>query len=214
MNSSLIDKLELLGRLAEIKRIYSVIESSLDGSACIVVTSGTQGEGKTTVAAGLAVVAASGNGNRVLVVDYNWHAPALHEYFGVDLTRSVTEHAKGVTIDQLVQPTGIENLHILPAFNESNNEGGYGTIAGLDSEILKKAKEEYNIVIVDTSSPFPINHKMVDPVSISKLSDGVVLVTLTNVTPRQELKRACTAIETAGANILGVVANQWRNPIR
>jgi Mrp family chromosome partitioning ATPase len=68
-------------------------------------------------------------------------------------------------------------------------------------------------VIIDTSPAFPTNQRMIDPVEISKLSDGVVLVTLTNVTPRQELKRACTAIETAGANILGVVANQWQNPI-
>jgi Mrp family chromosome partitioning ATPase len=54
---------------------------------------------------------------------------------------------------------------------------------------------------------------MIDPVTMSKTADGVVLVALANVTPRQQLKRAHMFLETAGANVLGVIVNQWKNPI-
>lgn len=213
MNSSIESKLELLGRITEMKRIYNVIETSVKDSACIVVTSGAQGEGKTTVAAGLAVAAAAKNGSRVLAIDYNWYAPSLHKYFGVDTLTNGESIKQSDSIESFVRKTEIENLDILPAVEETGGRSDSTMSDSLGLDILRKAREAYNVVIIDTSSAFPTNQKMVDPVSISKSSDGVVMVALTNVTPRQELKRACTAIETAGAKILGVVANQWQNPI-
>jgi Mrp family chromosome partitioning ATPase len=81
------------------------------------------------------------------------------------------------------------------------------------AELLLKARKDYDVVIVDTAPAFPTNQRMIDPVEICKSSDGVVVVTLTNKTPRQELKRVCSAIETVGAHIMGIVANHWQNPL-
>lgn len=213
MNSSHVNKIELLGRIAEMKRIYSVIESSITGSVCIVVTSGSQGEGKSTLSAGLAIAAAKRNDNRVLLVDFNWYAPILHQIFDVDMGDMVDGYTNGGPMEQVVRHTLINNLDLLPALKETMTERNEEFRHFPSSELLRKAKAEYDVVIVDTAAAFPTNYRMIDPIEISKSSDGVVLVTLTNVTPRQELKRACTAIETAGANILGIVANQWQNPI-
>jgi len=41
----------------------------------------------------------------------------------------------------------------------------------------------------------------------------VVLVALANVTPRQKIKHARMLLETAGAHVVGVVVNQWKNPL-
>jgi Mrp family chromosome partitioning ATPase len=211
MDSSQIVMLELLGRIAEIKRIYSVIESSITGSACIAVTSGAQGEGKTTLSAGLAIAAANNNTCRVLAMDFNWHTPKLNSYFGIEWGNSIEIYENGGPIEKIIRKTVIQNLDILPAPGiDLTNEQSTNNPS---QELLRRAKELYDVVIVDTAAVFPTNHRMIDPIEICKLSDGVVLVTLTTVTPRQELKRACTAIETAGAAILGVVANQWLNPI-
>ncbi|GAB6094586.1 hypothetical protein JCM14469_08380 [Desulfatiferula olefinivorans] len=212
MNSFTVDTIELLGRIAEIKRIYSVIDSSVTGPACIVVTSGAQREGKSTLAAGLAIAAARREDRRVLLVDFNWHAPCLHRFFELELGDQPDAYVNGGPIRQVVRQTSIPNLDLLPALREE--KGAVNGSKPLPSpELLNKAKAEYDVVIVDTAPAFPTNQRMIDPVEISKMADGVVLVTLTNVTPRQDLKRACTAIETSGANILGVVANQWQNPI-
>ncbi len=212
MNSTTVSKLELLGRIAEMKRIFTVIEASIKDSSCIVVTSGLQGEGKSTLSAGLALAASKSVGRKVLAVDLNWYAPALHTIFGVDLHNTGDVLSEGESLERVVRHTPIHNLDVLPAFKTDSTLASppAGVVV---SEILGKAKTAYDMVIVDTAPAYPTNQRMIDPIEICKYSDGVVVVSLTNVTPRQDLKRVCTAIETVGANILGVVANQWKNPL-
>lgn len=213
MSSSNVNMIELLGRIAEMKRICSVMESSMGASGCIVVTSGTQGEGKSTLAAGLAISAAKRQDDPVLLVDFHWYAPTLHQFFDVACGDVMEAYTHGGPIEKVVRGTSMDNLFLLPALI---SKGDLKIKDGMNIpslEILKKAKSEYRFIIVDTAPAFPTNYRMIDPIEIAKSSDGVVLVTLTNVTPRQHLKRACTSLETSGANILGVVANQWLNPI-
>lgn len=202
----------LLGRIAEMKRIYHSVESSVSYSACLVVTSGARGEGKTTVAAGLAVAAASDE-KHVLAMDYNWHAPALHTYFGVGIADKPESNDIEQTIRTMIRKTDIKGLDIMPAVKDEANGSRKPRVEGFERTLIERVREMYDVVIIDTSSAFPANQKMVDPIVLSKSSDGVIMVTLANVTPRQELKRALTAIETAGSIVLGVVANQWQNPM-
>lgn len=215
MNSSTVSKLELLGRIAEMKRIYTVIDSSIKESSCIVVASSTQGEGKSTLSAGLALAASKVSGKKVLVVDFNWYAPTLHSIFEVKQADNMDFYTDDGPIERLVRHTYVKNLDVLPApkSNSGNSEAGIKAGNLQVADLLLKAKESYDVVIVDTAPAYPTNQKMIDPLEICKSSDGVVIVTLTNVTLRQDLKRVCTAIETLGANILGVVANHWQNPL-
>lgn len=212
MKQLLPDKLKALGKIAEIKRIFSTIQTSMKEPehSCVVVSSGEPGEGKTTITAGLAISAAKQNGARILAVDFNWHTPALHQLFDVDLFDDVEEMNNGKAIEELVCETTMENLDILPA---PRNFEGSEEIEAWHQEFLKNARGVYDQVFVDTSSVFPTNYRMTDPVRISNSASGVVLVALTNVTSRQVVKKASVAMETSGANLIGVVANQWQNPI-
>jgi len=78
---------------------------------------------------------------------------------------------------------------------------------------MTQAREAYDMVIIDTSAILPTNRSMVDPVTFSKAADGIVLLVLNYVTPKQDVKRAYMILETSGARVLGVVVNQWKNPI-
>ena len=69
------------------------------------------------------------------------------------------------------------------------------------------------MVFIDSASVFPTNRYMIDPVAISRVADATIIVVMANATPRQQVKRALVSLETAGAKVLGVVANQWKNPI-
>jgi Mrp family chromosome partitioning ATPase len=80
-------------------------------------------------------------------------------------------------------------------------------------DIISQAREVYDIVIADSSSIFAVNRNMMDPVAISMGADSVVLVILANVTPRQKIKQARMSLKTAGAHVIGVVVNQWKNPL-
>ncbi len=204
------------GELAEVKRTFSVIETSLlkKDHACLVVTSGVHNEGKTTIAAGLATTAARQNGKRVLAMDLHWYQPALHNCFGLNQTFDLDTLKHTSSITDLIQPSGIEQLDLITAVQPSSGENGTNKdIYTISSKMIKQAREAYDFVVIDTSPVYPPNRNMLDPTIIAKNTDGAVLVTLANVTPRQHLKRACMALETAGANVVGVVVNHWKNPI-
>ena len=216
MNTLTTKHLDLLSEIGEMKRIYSAIENSLlkNNSLCLVVTSGLPNEGKTTIAAGLAVIAAGQRNLRVLAVDFNWYKPALHKRFGLAQTFDASDLDRGKSIMDSVQSTHLKNLDILAASLSSHNDVNWDQdVNRPGKDIINQAREAYDIVIVDSSSIFPVNRNMIDPVAISMDVDGVVLVVLANVTPRQKTKHARMLLETAGSHIFGVVVNQWRNPL-
>ncbi len=216
MQTSFSSKIAAHGEIAEIKRIYSAIEASLSQKepACIVVTSGTAREGKTTVAAGIAAYAARQNGKPVLAMDLNWYSPSLHESFGLDLSFGYDTLKGATAISDVAQPSGLDNLDVIPAVQTSLEEDiPFAQADTLATEMIRKARESYRFVVVDTSAMYPPNRRMIDPAILSKEADGVAIVTLANATPREKVKRAMKTLENAGANIIGVIANQWKNPM-
>jgi protein-tyrosine kinase len=214
MNTSPAQNVNLLSELIEMRRIYSLIEHSLfkDNAACMVVTSGVPGEGKTTVVAGLSAVAAEHRNLRVLAVDFNWHRPALHKWFGLNRTFDANDFSQGKSLLDLVQSTHVKNLDILTATSTPHHDVRVDKdIHRLGKDIIHQARVAYDVVIIDAASIFPVNHRMMDPVAVSMDAEAAILVALTNETPRQKLKHARILLETAGVHVAGVVVNQWKN---
>ncbi|MFH1076208.1 MAG: CpsD/CapB family tyrosine-protein kinase [Pseudomonadota bacterium] len=208
MAITFLERLEQLSELAEIKRIYASVESALSHKTPIslVVTSSLPGEGKTTLVMLLAALASRRNSSKVLAVDLNWKTPMLHKYLELVPTPGPLE------LDR-AQPSGFHHLDVLvarPVHGDCpSGDDEYQTV----TDLMQKAKQGYDLTIIDTASVFPINHCMVDPVTLAKSADGTVLMVLANKTPRQEIKRASTILSTVGANVVGLVMNHWKNPI-
>ena len=216
MNTSTAKHLDFLSEISEMKRIYSVIENSLlkKKSLCLVITSALPDEGKTTIAAGLAAIAAGRHNLRVIAVDFNWYKPALHQWFGLAQSFDANDLDRGKSILDSVQSTQLKNLDILTASPASHNDVNLDQdLNQPGKDVVTQVREAYDIVIIDSSSIFPVNRNMIDPVAISTDADGVVLVALANVTPRQKIKHARMLLESAGAHVIGVVVNQWKNPL-
>lgn len=211
MNDTCAPELKLLLEIAEMKRIYSALESAAlkEVPKCIAVTSAVSGEGKTIMTAGLAALTACEKKMRVLAIDMNWHAPALHTYFGIQPVNAdqINDASK---IEELIKPSGIANLDILSAL-QSNN--GWSPAAQRESAdlIIKNARAKYAIVFIDTSRIFPANRHMIDPIAIAKKVDGVALVVSAHDTPRQQVKQAHMLLGSVGANTIGLVLNQGKS---
>ena len=216
MNGSLANEIDSFTQITETKRIYFTIENLLSRSspACVVVTSSMPAEGKTTVAATLAGIAAHQGQFRVLAADLNWYTPSLHRCFGLDLTFDADAINGHKQVTELVRSSGMKGLDILTAANGAG-DGAEPKVEPslLGTKIMEQARQAYDLIIVDTASISKTNRLMMDPVSLSKSADGTVLVVLANVTPRQRAKHAHILLETAGANVLGVIVNQWKNPL-
>jgi Mrp family chromosome partitioning ATPase len=205
----------VLTEIAEMKRVYTALEASMPTSqpVCIAVTSAVRGEGKTTMLAGLAALAAKETGKRVLAVDLNWHAPSLHKFFGAELV-DAEKARNGASLADIVHHVPEARLDVLAAVKQSAEaDNKNDNELAMAESLLKKAREAYDIIFIDTSRVFPPNRNMIDPVSIAQKVDGVALVVASGKTPRQDVKRAQFALETAGARILGVIINNWANPL-
>jgi protein-tyrosine kinase len=206
---------DVLTEITEMKRIYNALEASMPQSTslCIAVTSAVRGEGKTTMLAGLAAIAAKETGKRVLAMDLNWYAPSLHKVFGTELLDPARAQ-NGASIKEIVHHMSEANLDFLPALNEKAlGEQHNGAVQKFAEKLIDKARADYDIIFIDTSKIFPTNRRMIDPLVIAQKADGVALVVATNKTSRQVVKQAQFALETAGAHILGVIINDWKNPL-
>ncbi len=189
----------------EMRRLYSNIRH-IDGRSpkrSFLVTSADRGEGKSTVASHLALTVARFRGKKSLVVDADLRKPKLHQIFDVPREPGLFECLNG-EIDPLdaVKDTPIENLKVIPAGRRVKSPAHLFE-GDIMTEIFEKIKFYYDIVIVDSAPIVPVS----DPMLISSVLDGVIMVLLAGRTPRNVALRAKNILLDANANLLGVVVN-------
>ncbi len=168
----------------------------------IVVTSTVSGEGKSIVASHLAAVSARFS-RRTLIIDADWRHPMQQNWFGLPPQPKVTDLMdSNQTWRSAVQPTAIENLSILTC---SDLPSGSATF--LQSQVIKSilaaAADHYDLVIVDT----PPVSSFADAHSLSRYSDGLVIVTRPNFTQKDILLKTVSELKESSTPILGFVVN-------
>ena len=177
-----------------------------------MITSAAWGEGKTTLTAGLGLIAARSVDKRVLAVDMNWYSPGLHRCFGLTPGWDLKRYSQDRDLEALIRPSGTDNLDILTApASSGGSDSPSAESSGVAQGILKQAREAYDVILVDTAAVFPTNRRMIDPVVLGTATDAVILVVLSGVTPRQQVMKARVMLEGAGAGVAGVVVNHWKN---
>jgi len=169
----------------------------------VVVTSPRPSDGKTTVAANLAVACAQ-HGLRALLVDGDLRRPRLGTILDVPQSPGLAELARGSARgSEVTHPLdAVPGLHVIPA----------GTV--LDAplelvggtrlpEILSAFRVRYDLVIVDT----PPLSAGTDAAILGSLADGVLMVVRAGVTQRAAVRLARRQLHLAGATLLGAVLN-------
>jgi len=193
----------------EIKEAYNSVRTNImfslpndDKCKVIIITSPSPGEGKTTTAVNISITLALA-GSKVLLVDADMRKPKIHTYMDVknktglsgllsNFTplKEVVNHSSKYYLDfitaGIIPPNPTELL---------SSEEAHKTINGL--------KDHYDYIIIDTP---PVN-VVTDAVTLSKLADGLIIVTRQNVTTHQSIARAISNLEFADAKILGFILN-------
>ncbi|NEO43862.1 MAG: polysaccharide biosynthesis tyrosine autokinase [Moorea sp. SIO4A3] len=168
----------------------------------IVVSSAVSGEGKSVVASHLAAVSARFS-RRTLIIDADWRHPMQHNLFGLPPQPKVTDLINSnQTCLEAVQPTAIANLSILTCSDQPS-----GPATFLQSQVMKSilaaAADHYDLVIVDTP-PFS---SFADAHTLSRYSDGLVMVTRPNFTQKDILLQTVSKLKESSTPILGFVVN-------
>ncbi len=168
----------------------------------ILVTSVRTEEGKTTTATNVAISLAQ-LGASVLLMDCDLRKPSSHKVFGVPnkVGMSTVPHRKRA-IDQVTQKMTAENFSLIPAGPTPPNPAELLSSDKM-KELLKELGERYDHIVIDT----PPLGSVTDPVVLSTMVDGVILVVHGGKNSRPAVQRACHELSVVGARIFGIVLN-------
>lgn len=168
----------------------------------ILVTSADTGDGKTAVAANLAVIMAQGE-KRVVLVDADLRQPGVHEVMGVSNETGMSDVFIGrQSLQEGLRAWRDGQVAIVPAGLPPPNPTELLGSRKMDA-ILTSLKEIADVVIVD-GPPFVV----ADAAVLSARVDGVILVVRPGYTPKASVASMGEQVKRSGARVLGVVLNR------
>jgi capsular exopolysaccharide synthesis family protein len=172
----------------------------------IQITSPTPGDGKTTLAANLAISMAQ-SGKRLLLIDADFRKPCVHKKFGISNNNGLSLALAGETeLSEAIQETSVPGLWILPCGPLPYNPAELLTSPRL-KEFLDLLREQYDFVLVDTPPLLAVT----DPSVVAPRVDGVLLTIRVCKNSRPQAERAKEILTTLGVNVLGVVVNGFED---
>ena len=191
---------------------YRVIRTSVQFAQAgkelktIAITSCTPNEGKSMTIANLAIVLTQA-GKSVLIMDCDMRNPTVHKNFNLSNKVGLSSCiSMGTAVADAVQETGIEGLDALTAGVIPPNPS---ELLGSErmKNILQRAKEEYDYVLIDTPPVLPVTDSLV----LGSMVDGLILVIDSGEIKVEMAREVKNQLVHAGANILGVVLNKVRS---
>lgn len=178
--------------------------SSLDQCIkTIVITSSQSGEGKSTVAANLAI-AMSQSGMNVLIIDCDLRKPTLHRKFGlvnqIGLTSILLEKKK---LQDCIKTINLPNLFIITSGPVPPNPAELLGTRSMKS-LLAQLKDTFDVVLIDAPPVLAVTDAQV----LGALCDRVMLVASYGEADKKDIIRAKELFDKVGAKIIGVVINK------
>ncbi|MEM2146227.1 MAG: polysaccharide biosynthesis tyrosine autokinase, partial [Candidatus Jordarchaeaceae archaeon] len=194
------------------------------GYKTLMVTSSVAGEGKTTIAANLAISLAQ-IGINTLLVEGDLRRPRISKLFGIAREPGLTDIIlRKEPLDSAIRTmsdlmlglmsletiggstiTGIEYLNILPCGTIEKNPSEI-VASKLMDKLIGELKERYEIIIFDV----PPVMQATDAVVLGSKLDTSVIVYYQGKISRGTLRRAKTQLELLKADVLGVIVNGMR----
>ncbi|MCA1605774.1 MAG: CpsD/CapB family tyrosine-protein kinase, partial [Acidobacteria bacterium] len=167
----------------------------------ILITSPTEGDGKTSIAANLAIAFAHQR-HRVLLVDCDVYGK-VHTLFRLPPSPGVSEVVlEGAAPSDVMRPSGIPGLSVMTSgkiAERTKDVIGSERMRAMLSDMAK----DFDIVLLDCSPVLAL----ADSTILSVDSDAVLLVVRAGHTPVAAAVESMRHLATVGAGVSGVVLN-------
>jgi len=167
----------------------------------IGVVSATPGEGKTTVALGLAAALARTCAQRVLLLEADLRQPSLEKYLGLPRVGGVAEWLSGQSASVPVRTISPPGFAVITAGREALVRP---ELIGSDrmGALLGACQLNFGFLVVDCPPLSPV----ADAVALQDLLDGFLLVVRARSAPREVVQRAVGRMREG--RIQGIVFNE------
>lgn len=187
-----------------IKKLRNRIEESSKkhNYKTIMITSSLENEGKSSIAANLAISLAQ-NDHRVLLIDGDIRKPSVHKLFNVKTDLSLNQYIKeGKYWNGICLPLGKYKLDLIVANQELEHAEKY-----IQSDKMKQLIEEastiYDYVIVDTSPARYLN----EPIIMNEYVDATLLVIKQDSASIKVINETINKLNSSKNNIIGCIYN-------
>jgi capsular exopolysaccharide synthesis family protein len=188
---------------------FSILRSRLlnvhnkTGIQSIVITSAESGDGKTLVAANLALSLGQIGTKRVLLIDADLRAGAATRLLKLKQLPGLGEFLQGrKPFEAVVHPTGFSSLSIAPTGLVAQNTLPQILESPRWSEFIEQAKQKFDLIIVDS---LPASAPVADLELLAAHCDAFLFVVQMRQTHRDALKRAVLRLDPK--KFLGIVIN-------
>lgn len=182
-------------------KLRSKVEASSDkhGYKSFMITSAYENEGKSSVAANLALALAK-NGRKVVLVDADFNKPVVFKIFDLDGSKSLNKAIEGTSSWRSQVVSDRSGLDLLPCSQDTLKSELLTNSKKLD-EIMKELREEYDFVIVDTSPAYLLN----EPMAMNELVDATLFIVRQDYATSDVINETVKRLTYVKDNVLGVV---------
>lgn len=165
-------------------------------------------EGRTTIAANIALMLAQ-NGKRVLLIEGDMIEPSMEKKFGMDVDPQFAIEnylVKPLPIDMLPKMDGVMNLSVLICKQPLKNSSSLINSQNMQ-EFIRTARQYYDYVIIDTP---PLSYPN-DAENLAEFSDAAVMAVKQNTTSARRLNDAIEVLENNNVEVLGCILNDIKH---
>lgn len=182
-------------------KLRSKVEASSDkhGYKSFMITSAYENEGKSSVAANLALALAK-NGHKTILVDTDFNKPAVFKIFELDGSKNLNKAIESTTSWRSQVVSDRSGLDLLPCSQDTLKSEILTNSKKLD-EIMKELREEYDFVIVDTSPAYLLN----EPMAMNELVDATLFIVRQDYATSDVINETVKRLTYVKDNVLGVV---------
>ena len=188
------------------KKIGNKIASKMErrGAKTVLVTSVMENEGKSTVAANIAL-ALSKRSDKVLLMDGDFRKPALYKIFGMDPDKieSFGEVLNGnANLSHLICHK--DNLNISMILNSVRYPDSTDMIShDLMSEVMNLLKSQFDYIVID-SSPMAL---VADTQEWMEIIESAIIVVRQNSSSVRDINDAIAMLNRGTVKLLGCIFN-------
>ncbi len=184
-------------------RTYLSLIGAARGRHVLAVTSAISREGKTSLAAQLAISVANATGKPTLLIDGDMRSPDIHRIFGVELGPGLAEVlANRVPLEEAIETEFCSNLHLLTAGRLGSSPHSL-TGSGAFEAVIEKLRGMYDNIIVDTPPILPASESLL----MAGAADAAVLCVRRDYSRVDQVSEAAKRLSSAGARVAGAVLN-------
>lgn len=168
----------------------------------LLITSSAVDEGKSVVTANLAMTLARRPNERILLVEADLRRPTVSDLFSSTPLPGITEWSEG----KLAMEDALYQFRDMPLWILAAGKPVDDPLPLLEShrfaKMIDTLAQTFDWILFDATPMFP----MADATSLSRISDGVLVVVREGFTRRKVLNKAIDSIEKS--KLLGVVFNE------